>query len=120
MPKEVGGASKVATLIRGVDQAHPAYDDALKGLVQPRGGTAGHLNANAHSAGRTANSNLSSWTTNANVARDFATNDSGIGVILTKTVPPSNRIKPSVPFLPSEKEVLLQRVIKGAGVKHVK
>ena len=100
------------TVYRGVDNASPAIDDAKKGIVKPRGGETGHTDANRHSAGETENSNLSSFSTDKKVAQDFATNDSGEGVVMTARIKKSDAITPNKPFDAREKEVLVKGDIK--------
>ncbi|MGH9169876.1 MAG: hypothetical protein ACRD0Z_03240 [Acidimicrobiales bacterium] len=61
-------------LFRGVASDHPAYPDALNGDAFPRGGDA---NALEHNLGDT-NSSFTSWTTDANIAKEFAGSDGAI------------------------------------------
>ncbi len=79
---------EVITLYRGVNSSSPAYDDALKGVVNPRGGSSGHMDAYIHNAAPegTANSNLTSWTTDYDVALNYAYRPSREGVVLSTDV----------------------------------
>ncbi len=63
------------TVYRGIAYGHPGYDNALKGIAEPRGGT---NNLASHTGGQT-NSPYTSWTTDRMVAQDFAMNGNGVG-----------------------------------------
>ncbi len=121
------------TVIRGVNStAGSAYNRALKGVVKPRGGLFGHSDPFLHNAGKTANSRLTSWTTNSDVARSYALGSNGQGVVLQVTVPVSRLIKsPNLQQIilkhlkskgpVSESEVLLKGTIrKNVQVREIK
>jgi hypothetical protein len=55
-------------LYRGVSTASPAYDDAVQGIVKPRGGSA---SMEAHHEGNT-DSIYTSWTTSKQTALSYA------------------------------------------------
>ena len=63
-----GGAETGNFLFRGVSEDHPAFSNALRGIVKPRGGQASALE---HNLGDTL-SPFTSWTTDPAIARDFA------------------------------------------------
>lgn len=123
--------SETTTVFRGVNQSHAGYNNATKGIVSPRGGTA---SAAEHNSGNT-NSQFTSWTTDPEVAKNFALRGSGTqktspGVVLEVTVPnysitPSpNTSKVALIQSPgkvvSESEVLLKGLIYGAKTTIVK
>jgi hypothetical protein len=86
---------KAITMYRGVNSsAGKAYRNALKGIVKPRGGIFGHSNALKHNTGinGTLNSKLTSWTTNKDVALNYAFRKNGSGVLLEKQVSVSKLI----------------------------
>lgn len=76
----------------------PPYDDAVQGLVKPRGGNATPAQ---HNAGNT-NSNFTSWIFDKDVATDFALRPNGSGVVLETSVS-----KSSIVASPSTKSVSL-------------
>jgi len=130
-----GGATAVeetVTLHRGVNSESPGYSAATKGVVKSRGGSSGHMNTLEHNAGPngTANSNMTSWSTNPEVAENFALRTNGEGVVLTKTVPKSSTITSpntkrvnlfqSPGKVVSESEVLLKGTQRGATVRNVR
>jgi len=49
--KMASEGSEKALLYRGVNESSPAFDDAAKGIVNPRGGKRGHLDAIKHNTG---------------------------------------------------------------------
>ena len=118
------------SVLRGVNStAGGAYNRALSGVVEPRGGLFGHSNPMLHNSGQTANSRFTSWTFNSDIARHYALRGSGEGVILIRTGPISslyrspNQFSIKVPgrAIPiSESETLLRGTIrKGITVKPI-
>jgi RHS repeat-associated protein len=112
-------------LYRGVNESHAGFDDAINGVAKAKGGTA---SAAEHNAGNT-NSPFISFTTDPDVAKNFALRPSGNGVVLEVTVPKSTLIKsPSAKDVVlkqsgkvvNESEVLLKEKVKGATVTEVK
>lgn len=67
--------SRGTDVFRGVARGHPGYDNALQGVVFPRGGDA---TVAEHNAGNTM-SNYSSWTTERWIAEKHADYD---GIVL--------------------------------------
>lgn len=88
------------TLYRGVNSTSPAYENATQGVAIPKGGTA---TAVEHNLGNT-NSNFTSWTTNPEVAKNYALRTSGEGVIMQAEVPISQTVAS-----PSVKDVILKQ-----------
>jgi len=87
------------TLYRGVNESHPGFSNAVDGVAAPRGGLA---TAAEHNAGNTA-SNSTSWTTNPDVAKNYALRPNRSGVTLEVTVPTSSTIaSPSLLIYNSE------------------
>ena len=106
------------TLYRGVASDSPAYEDALEGAAEARGGPA---NALDHSLGDT-NSPYTSWTSDYNVATRFATNNgTSDGVILTKTFAPGEaaQVAPNVEQMMEESEYLVPGRVTGASTVKV-
>jgi RHS repeat-associated protein len=112
------------TLYRGVNESHPGFSNAVDGVVAPRGGLA---TAAEHNAGNTA-SNFTSWTTNPDVAKNYALRPNGSGVTLEVTVPTSSTVaSPSLlniqlrgtKTVVNESEVLLRGRTTGAKVTPV-
>ena len=111
---------EMVTVYRGVNESHPGYQAALKGNAAPRGGTA---TAAEHNAGNT-QSNLTSWTTNEQVAENYALRPDGSGVVLKTTLPRSNTtvspnnssiyLKQSPGTYVNESEVLIKGPVSGA------
>jgi len=86
------GGDELVTVYRGVNStAGSAYKNALNGVVKPRGGLFGHTNALKHNIrlNGTVNSRLTSWTTNIDVALNYAYRTNGTGVLLKMQVPKS-------------------------------
>ncbi len=82
----------LVTIYRGVNSsAGEAYTDALSGVVQSRGGFFGHTDALMHNRGAngTISSNFTSWTTDPDVALNYAYRKNGTGVLMTMQVPRS-------------------------------
>jgi RHS repeat-associated protein len=102
-------SAETQTVYRGVNSTSPAFSAAESGVVKPRGGLFGHSNAATHNSGAngTANSKLTSWTTNPDVATNYALRTSGNGVVLSQQVP-----KWSILTSPNTKTVQL---IQGGG-----
>jgi len=119
-------ATETTTLYRGVNSTSPAFEAATEGSATPRGGNA---TAAEHNAGNT-NSEFTSWTTNPEVAKNYALRTSGEGVVMEKTVPNSSMIespnsepiflKQSPGVQVSESEVLLKGNITGAKTTQIK
>lgn len=86
--KSTSSSESNITLYRGVNESHPGFSNALEGRAVPRGGRA---TAAEHNAGDTA-SDLTSWTTNRDVARNYALRPDGSGVVLEVTVPASSTV----------------------------
>jgi RHS repeat-associated protein len=124
-----GGKASVATesttLYRGVNESHPGYSNAVDGVATPRGGTA---TVAEHNAGNTA-SPYTSWTTNPEVATNFALRPNGSGVVMELDVPagsttasPSAKsvyLKQAPGVKVNEAEVLMRGTVTGAKVKKV-
>ncbi|MBO9593975.1 MAG: hypothetical protein J7599_13790, partial [Niabella sp.] len=115
--------AEMVTVYRGVNESHPGFTDALKGNANPRGGTA---TAAEHNAGNTS-SKFTSWTTNKNVAVNYAKRPSGGGVVMSKTVKASSVVKsPSLKNVVlkqsgkkvNESEFLLKGKVRNANVEH--
>jgi alpha-D-ribose 1-methylphosphonate 5-triphosphate synthase subunit PhnG len=107
---------ETVTLYRGVSSVHPGYGDALKGVAKPRGGNASAVD---HVLGNT-ESKFTSWTSDLSTAESFAANQSGKGVMLSKsfssgslTVSPGN----AAGF--GEAESLIRGTVSGATVTRV-
>ena len=91
MVEEAGGTTATedgVTLYRGVNENHPGYEDALNGTVSPRGGNATPAE---HNEGNT-NSPYTSWTTNPDVAENYALRPTGSGAVLQTTVSKSSTV----------------------------
>jgi hypothetical protein len=135
-PNGASGASKppieTVTLYRGVNESNFHYNDATQGAVQPNGGAATPLEHNTVS---TLNSPYSSWTTDRDVALNFAlrpidkSTGTGRGIVLTADIPqirilgsPNTKrvqlIQDPSRFV-SESEVLVAGKVEGANVQHV-
>jgi hypothetical protein len=120
-----GAASETTTLYRGVNEVHPGFAAANEGVAVPRRGVA---TAAEHNGGNTA-SNFTSWTTNPDVANNFALRPNGSGVVMEVTVPTSSTVaSPSLLNIQlkgsrtvvNESEVLLRGTVNGAKVTPVK
>jgi hypothetical protein len=96
-----GGADD-SHLYRGVATDHPGYQDALNGNSIPRGGDASALE---HNLGDT-NSPFTSWTTDAEVAKEFAGSDGVILRIANAQGPGYNLV--TSPYLFGESQVLVE------------
>merc|ERR1712113_458653 len=87
----------MVTLYRGINSSGGgAYNNALKGVVKPRGGIFGHTNVLKHNTGLngTVNSAMTSWTTNIDVALNYAYRGTiKDGVLLKIRVPNTQIIK---------------------------
>jgi RHS repeat-associated protein len=108
-------AQETVTLYRGVATSHPGYANALKGIAEPRGG---HVDSILHSLGDT-KSAFTSWTTDINIARGFATNGGKeAGALLTKVVSKDSTVSvpANVQIMMGEAEVLIQGTVRGANV----
>lgn len=120
------GAKGSTTLYRGVNSTSPAYENATKGIAEPRGGNATPLEHNT----LTTESNYTSWSANRDVAENFALRTSGEGVVLTADISNSQLVlspnKKSVNLVQapgtvvSESETLAKGTVKGASVSKVK
>ena len=91
---------QTTTIYRGVNENHEGYSNATNGTAIPRGGSA---TAAEHNQGNTL-SPFTSWTTNPDVAENFALRPKGSGVVMEATVPVS-----STTFSPSVKDVYLKQ-----------
>ncbi len=118
-----GSKAETITLYRGVNESHAGFGNATKGTAVPKGGNA---TAAQHNAGNTA-SKYSSWTTNKDVAINYAKRPSGNGVVMSKTVKSSSVVKsPSAKNVVlkqsgkkvNESEVLLKGKVKNAKVEY--
>jgi hypothetical protein len=108
----------IARFTRGVASDSPAYDAATEGVAEARGGEASALD---HSLGNT-NSPFTSWTSNYEVAQDFASvGGSQPGVILTRTFAPGEamQVAPNVEEMMQESEYLVRGRVSGATVTGV-
>jgi hypothetical protein len=124
--KAAAAPEGTVTLYRGVNESHPGFENATNGTAVPRGGNA---TPDEHNAGNT-NSDFTSWTTNPDVATNFALRPGGSGVVMETTVQASSTVaSPSaanVNLLQSpgtvvnESEVLLKGPVTGAKVTPVK
>lgn len=65
--KSASSAESSVTLYRGVNESHPGFSKAEKGVAVPRGGKAW---AASYNAGNTS-SKFTSWTTNRDVAENM-------------------------------------------------
>jgi len=103
-------------LYRGVTEGHPGYQEAANGNAYPRGGDA---TPNQHSGGDTA-SNYTSWTSDWDVAYDYATKN-GSGVVLSNTFPPgvAQPVAPNIEEFFQESEYLVEGPVTGSGVTKV-
>jgi RHS repeat-associated protein len=127
---KVGEAGELVTVYRGVNSTSPAFKAAESGIVKPRGGILGHSDALTHNTGvnGTANSKMTSWTTNPEVAKNFALRTSGDGIVLSQQVPASSLItSPNLKTINliqgggrvSESEVLLKGTQKNLNVQRI-
>lgn len=117
--------TETATLFRGVNSTSPGYENALEGIAKPRGGSATALEHNT----LTTESNFTSWSTNPDVAENFALRTSGEGVVLTAKIPGSQLVKSpnlksvnliqSPGTIVSESETLVKGTVNGASVRNV-
>lgn len=85
-----GELNETVELYRGVrkytpdGKVSPAYEDALEGIVKPRGGIFGHEDPDLHNAGTTESSKFTSWTDDERIANRFAGKD---GIVLKARIP---------------------------------
>lgn len=122
------GAEEMVTLYRGVNSTHAKYAEALQGIATPNKSWWQFWKRGAstleHNAGRggTLSSPYTSWSTNPEVAKNFALRTSGEGTVITTQVPRSAMIQSpnlkSVSLMQgggvvSESEVLLRGTVKG-------
>jgi RHS repeat-associated protein len=127
------GANGSVEIFRGVNSnAGTAYTDALNGVVKPRGGFFGNGNTLTHNTGLngTVNSRFTSWTTNPDVALNFALRNNGEGVFLRMRVPfsritPSPNLKSVNLFqqpgtIVSESEVLIRGTVRNVNFSNVR
>jgi RHS repeat-associated protein len=94
-------------IYRGVSRNHFGYDDARSGVARPRGGSSTPAQ---HNEGFT-DSPYTSWTTDLDVARDFAGED---GVVLRIRRTGQNLVQS--PDAYNESEILIQGIFRGAEV----
>jgi RHS repeat-associated protein len=113
-----------STLYRGVNKNHVAYSEALKGTAKPKGGTATPVEHN----GGVTESPYTSWTTDPEVAINYATRPLGDGVVLKAEIPKSKMVEsPNVePIIQkqtgeliSESEVLVEGTVTNAKVINI-
>jgi hypothetical protein len=125
---KVGEASEMVSIYRGVNSTSPAFGAAESGIVKPRGGILSSSSPAAHNAGNTANSKLTSWTTNPEVAKHYAMTTSGNGVVVSQQVPKTSLISsPNVhnvllrqsKVTVSESEVLLKGTQRNLNVQRI-
>ncbi|MBQ4820018.1 hypothetical protein J8M14_08080 [Aquimarina sp. MMG016] len=89
-------SNQAITIYRGVNSsAGKAYTNALNGIVKSRGGIFGHSNTLLHNTGLngTINSKFTSWTTDIDVALNYAYRTNGNGVLLKLDIPKSMLFK---------------------------
>ncbi len=107
------GSGETVTLYRGVDSLSPGYASALDGVAAPIGGDATALE---HVLGNT-DSEFTSWTSDFGLAEQYATQQSGTGIVLEQTFP-----KSSVTSIPAstttfgESESLVRGCVSGCSV----
>ncbi|MFH7000144.1 hypothetical protein ACHRVZ_19670 [Flavobacterium sp. FlaQc-57] len=108
-----------------MNSTSPAFENAVQGTATPKGGIA---TAVEHNGGNT-NSNFTSWTTNPEVAKNYALRTSGDGVMMEMQVPNSQIVtSPSVKNvvlkqgggMVNESEFLVKGSISGATVTPIK
>ncbi|MDZ7897990.1 MAG: hypothetical protein U5N85_08175 [Arcicella sp.] len=127
---KAGEAAEMVSIYRGVNSTSPAFAAAENGVVKSRGGILGHSDALTHNTGAngTANSKMTSWTTNPEVAKNFALRTSGNGVVLSQQVPASSLItSPNLKTVNliqgggrvSESEVLLRGTQRNLNVQRI-
>jgi RHS repeat-associated protein len=125
-----GEVAEMVSVYRGVNSTSPAFAAAENGVVKPRGGFLGHSDALTHNTGMngTANSKMTSWTTNPEVAKNFALRTSGNGIVLSQQVPISSLItSPNLKTINliqsggivSESEVLLKGVQRNLNIERI-
>jgi RHS repeat-associated protein len=120
------GEMSHVTIYRGVNESSPGYSNAIEGKVVPKGGTATPVE---HNMGNT-NSNYTSWTTNPEVAKNYALRPSGQGVVLEATVPKAaTTVSPSLKSvnliqspgtIVNESEVLMKGIMTAGKALKVK
>ncbi|WP_312847245.1 RHS repeat-associated core domain-containing protein [Chitinophaga polysaccharea] len=127
-PATAAKVEETVTLYRGMNESHVGYKNELKGITKANGGAATPLEHNAVS---TLNSSFTSWTTDYEVALNYALRPKGKGVVLKIKVPKSItvespntkiiKLKQAAPEAPavSESEVLMKGTVKGAKVEKV-
>ena len=105
-----GDQEELVTVYRGVHPSHPDYKNALKGESVPWGG---HRDIALHNYGDN-KSDFTSWTTNPDIARRFAT-DKPDAIILEQQVKRKDLIWSPDIFM--EHEVLRLGPTNGATIK---
>jgi len=128
------GARDPVTIYRGVNEGHVVYKQALKGEAVPNKRWWDIFTKEStpyeHNAvpGGTRNSPYTSWTTNPEVAENFALRPKGTGVVLRIAIPRSRLVaSPNLKEVlliqngkvVSESEVLVRGVVRGAAVQRV-
>ena len=124
-------AEETVTLYRGLNQSHVAYQQALKGNSIPARSWWQFWKRAAtpleHNTKSTLSSDYTSWTTDPDVAINYALRPNGSGVVMTIEAPKACTVaspnlkqvalihKPGV--IVSESEVLLKGVVKGASTQ---
>lgn len=95
-----GASQETVTLYRGVNESHVGYEDATNGNATPQGGNATPAE---HNEGNT-KSQYTSWTTDPDVAVNYAIRPNGGGAVLKMTVAQDATV-----VSPSAKDVLLKQ-----------
>jgi RHS repeat-associated protein len=111
---DLAAAEEGTPIFRGVAEGHNAYDDALQGVARP-GDPLGHSDRALHNRGFTYNSRLTSWSTDPEVAQQFAGKN---GVVLRTTIEELQSRGINVlqsPDLFGESEVLVEGIVRGLG-----
>lgn len=123
-----GAATATITLYRGINSSHPGYQSALQGIVNPNAQwwqfwvrQATPLEHNTV-GGATLRSPFTSWTTNFEVAKNFALRPDGGGVVVQAAVPISKAVPSPDMFkvqliqnnqIVREAEILVKGTVKG-------
>lgn len=111
-------------IYRGVNENHYGYNDALNGKAKPKGGSA---TPSEHNQDNT-NSKYTSWTTDSDVAKNYALRPKGESVVLELDIDENKLVKiPNTKTVVlkqsgvevSKSEVLVKGKVKGATVEHV-
>jgi len=121
-----GTAEETVVLYRGVNSSHVFYESAERGIVRPNGGLASPAEHNI-APGGTLSSPYTSWTTNPDVAINYALRPGGGGVVIRAEVPVSrvarspDMMKITLKHKPgevvSESEILVRGKVTGVVTK---